>query len=174
MLSGEKMPHCPKCGKETVEDAEFCMFCGTQIWRKTLGKKKEINDGLVVSCTLLITASTYLIILATQQLLFIEYQRLEYEVLFMVSAIGAVFAFVSGNVAGVWTLTAKKYRFALYGNAVVLVGCSIAFVTLLIETMEATTDINEIMEATTAWWFPLILSIISLYLVVVEKKRVSQ
>lgn len=168
------MPHCPKCGKENVEDAEFCMFCGTQIWRKTLGKKKKINDGLVLSCTLLITASTYLIVLAMQQLLFIDHKRVEYEALFMVSAIVSMLAFVVGNVGGVWTLTAKNYRFALYGNAVVLIGCIIAYVTLLIETAELTTDINEIMEATTAWWFPLILTTISLYFVLVEKKHVSQ
>ncbi len=165
------MPHCPKCGKENLEDAEFCMFCGTQIWRKTLGKEKKINNGLVVSCTLLFIASTYLLILAMRELLFIEYQYLKYEELFIIASIISLLAFGIGIVSGIWNLKAKNYHFALFGIAFVYIGGIIALITLLLETMESTTDIKEILNSIASWWFPLILSIISLGFVIKEKER---
>lgn len=165
------MIHCPKCGKENPDDAEFCMFCGTQIWRKILGKKRKIDNNLSVSSTLLIIASTYLLILSMHQLIFIEYQHLVYKELFIFASIVSLLSFSIGITTGIWILKGKNYYFAFTGIAFVFIGGVIILITLLFETIESTSDVGMILNSTASWWFPLILSVISLGIAIKEKER---
>lgn len=122
------------------------MFCGTQIWKKTLGKTKKIDNNLVASGILLIIASTYLLRLAMHQLIFIEYQHLNYKELFIIHQLFSL-SFGIGITTGVWSLKAKDYYFAFTGATFVFVGSVIALVTILFEIMESTSNIKVILNS---------------------------
>lgn len=133
------MTHCPKCGTEMPDEAEFCMKCGRRISAEIPSSGFPIAGGILVilaASFAFVNGLIYLhysICCNSWDLAHIQQTSIYYPWYYsgwsLILGIFCIIGFAWGLVSGILSLTRKNYVVAVTGASFVIAGGAIGLMT---------------------------------------------